>query len=152
MLKWVFGADTGPYRTALNSMRNETKAFSGSVKGQLAGMFGGAAVLAGASKIISHFARIQDLADRFGESSVSIQKVGFAATQSGMDVEGLAKAMTVVTANAVEAASAGGDLDDAFKRLGINAAEFAGLPLDDKLRKLSAGYNDAASSAQGLPI
>lgn len=150
MLKWVFGADTSPFRSALNSMRDETKAFSGSVKGQLAGMFGGAALLAGASKIISHFARIKDLADRFGESSTSMQKVGFAASQSGMDIEGVAKAMTVATKNAVEAASAGGDLDEAFKRLGINAASFANLPLEDKLTALNAGYNASSSSAQGL--
>lgn len=150
MLKWVFGADTGPFRTALHNMRSETAAFSGSVKGQLAGLFGGAALLAGAAKIISHFARIKDLADRFGESAESIQKVGYAATQSGTDIEGVAKALTKVTANAVDAARNGGEMAESFARLGINASTFANLPLEEKLLALSAGYDASKNSGEGL--
>lgn len=150
MLKWVFGADTSPFRRSLNEMRGEVKSFSGSVTGQIAGIFGGAALLASAGKIVEHFARIKDLADRFGESTDGIQRVGYAAEQSGMEIEGIAKAMTVATKKAVEAVNSGGALADTFKRLGINAAEFAGMSLEDKLRALNEGYNGSASSAQGL--
>ena len=150
MLKWVFGADTGPFRSALSSMRGQTQAFSGSVKGQLAGIFGGAALFAGVSAIIEKFARLKDIADRFGESAESMQRVGYAAAQSGTDIEGVAKGLTKVTANAVKAAQNGGELAESFSRLGIDAATFANLPIEDKLLALSAGYDASKSSGEGL--
>lgn len=150
MLKWVFGADTSPFRRSLNSMRDDVKQFSASAQGQLAGLFGGAALLSGAQKIIGQFARIKDLADRFGESSESIQRVGAAASQAGTDIEGIAKGMTKATANAVEAANGSEELSAAFGRLGINASEFANMAIEQKLMALADGYDHSASKAEGL--
>lgn len=61
MLKWVFGADTRPCRQGLSEMRSDVKAFSGGIKGMLAGAFTGGAIIAGAKTILDHFGRIQDL-------------------------------------------------------------------------------------------
>lgn len=150
MLKWVFGADTSPFRRSLNEMRNDVKDFSASARGNIAKMFAGGAIIGAAKTLIEHFARIQDLADRFGESAESIQRVGAAAEQAGMDTEQIAKAMTIATKNSVEAASAGGDMAESFSRLGIVASEFANMPLEDKLVALNAGYNASENSAQAL--
>ncbi|MBC8126793.1 MAG: hypothetical protein H8M99_06580 [Gloeobacteraceae cyanobacterium ES-bin-144] len=150
MLKWVFGADTSPFRRSLNEMRSDVQSFSGSATRQIAGMFGGAALVAGAGRIIEKFARIKDLADRFGESSESIQRVGAAAGQAGTDIEGVAKGMTIATKNAVSAANGNEDLSASFERLGINAAEFANMPIEKKLLALNDGYINSSSSAQGL--
>lgn len=150
MLKWVFGADTGPYRSALQSMRKETQAFSGSITKQLAGMFGGAALLGGAKALISHFARIKDLADRFGESSESIQRIGYAAEQAGTDVEGLAKGMTKATQNAVEAAQGGKEMAEAFARMGVDAGNFANLGIEDKMLALADSYDKSSNKAEAL--
>ncbi len=150
MLKWVFGADTSPFRRSLNEMRNDVKQFSASAGGQLAGIFGGAALLAGASKIIKEFARIKDLADRFGQSSESIQRVGAAASQAGTDIEGVAKGMTKATVSAVEAANGNDELSAAFERMGVNAAEFANMPIENQLLAMAKGYDESSSKAQGL--
>lgn len=150
MLKWVFGADTGPYRAALQTMRKETSAFAGSVTSQLAGAFAGGALLAGANALIGKFARVKDLADRFGESSESIQRVGYAAEQAGSDVETMAKGMTAATKNAVAAAQGSEEMAASFEKMGVTASDFANLSLEDKMLALADGYDKAENKAEAL--
>lgn len=150
MLKWVFGADTAPFKAAVHEMRSEVKEFSGSAKEMMLGVFGGAALIEGAKAVIEHFGRIQKLAERFGDSAESVQRVSEAAKQAGMDVEQLAKVMTIATRHAVAAASGNAEMSESFQRMGINAAEFANMPLEEKLLKMNEGFHASASRAMAL--
>lgn len=150
MLRWVFGADDGPFRSSLNGMRQEVSGFAATAKGQLAGILAGGALLGAISQVIDKFARLKDIADRFGASAEAIQRVGYVAEQSGMDLESMAKAMTLVTKNAADAAINGGDMAKAFEVLGINASEFANLQMDEQLLKLNEGYNASSKGALEL--
>jgi hypothetical protein len=147
MLRWVFGADTGPYRSALNQMRNETKSFAGSVKGMIGGMIGFGAIIAGFRSMFQEMDRVQKLAIRFNETAESIQRLGHAAKLNGTSLETMATAMTLATRNAAEAARGGKEMSDAYNRLGIDAASFANLPLEEKVLIFAKSLEDGGQSA-----
>jgi hypothetical protein len=150
MLKWTFGADTGPFRKGLAQMRGEVSAFSGSIKGQIAGALGGAALAAGFSKMLDELGRVKDLADRFGMTSESIQRLGYAAKLSGSDTETLAKALTKMKAGLAEAEGGSSTMIDAFDALGISVEEFKKLSVEDQLVAISKGYAEAGNNGQAF--
>lgn len=150
MLRWVFGADISPFKRGLEEMRGEVKAFSGSVKGMLAGAFGGAAVAAWVSKMVDEFGRIQDLADRLGMSAESIQRIGYAAKLSGSDLETAAKGLTVLTRSIAQAEQGNDELGKAFGVLGINLQEFKALSPEEQLVAISKGFTEAGDRGEGL--
>lgn len=150
MLKWVFGADTTPFRRGLDEMRKDTKAFSGSIKGYIAGAFAGGAMLQFFQSMRGHAARIKDLSDRFGETTDSIERVSHAAKLAGSDMEGIAKALTVVTRNAVEASAGNEAMAESFAKLGINAETFATLGVEEKLLVLAGAMDKGKNSAENM--
>jgi hypothetical protein len=152
MMKWVFGADTGPFKRGLDDMRSQTTKFASSAKGMIAGALGVGAVIGGIKKLVDEISRIQDLATRFGESAESMQRVGLAAQLAGSDIEGIAKAMTVVTKNAYEAAQKGGAMGEAFAALGMNAGEFVNLPIEQKILELAKGFENGKGSGENLAL
>jgi len=150
MLKWVFGADTKPFQQGLSSMRGQVEGFSKSAGAMMLKAFGFAALVAGARSFFTEMDRVAKLAARFGESTDTIQRVGHAASLAGSDIEGVARAMTLVTRNAVEAAQSGGSVAKAFDSLGINAREFADMSLDQKVLALSRAYSQGGSNAEKM--
>lgn len=150
MLKWIFGADTSPFRRGLQQMRNETKAFSGSIKGMVAGALGLGAITAAFRGLFVEMDRVQKLGIRFGETAETIQKVDLAARLAGSGIETVARALTVATRNAYEAATGNKEYAESFDRLGINAAEFVNLSMEDKLTALAGAYERAGGSGEGL--
>lgn len=94
---------------------------------------GGAAALRG---FASEMGRVNDLAQRFGVSAESIQKVGNVAQLAGTDIEAVAKIMSKLT---VEAAKGNAQ----FESLGISAAAFANAGLDQQVILLAGAYERA---------
>lgn len=150
MLKWVFGADTSPFRRGLQQMRNETKAFSGSIKGMIAGALGLGALTNLFRALFVEMDRVQKLGIRFGETAETIQKVDLAAKLAGSGIETVAKALTVATRNAYEAATGNKEYAESFQRLGIDAAEFVNLPMEEKLAALAGAYERTEGSGAKL--
>jgi len=76
-MKWVFGADTKPFRKGLDDMRNQTKAFSGSIKGMIAGAIGVTAIVTGFKKAISAASALSEQMSKskavFGEHAKEVQ-------------------------------------------------------------------------------
>jgi len=150
MLRWVFGADTKPFQAGLAQMRTQTKAFSANVGGMMAGALGVGAIVAGLKSVFEEMDRVAKLSARFGETTETMQQVGYAADVAGADMETLAKGMTKVTQNAVTAAGGGKQMSSAFAALGIDAASFADMTMDQKLLTLSSALENGGSSAEGL--
>lgn len=94
---------------------------------------GGAAALRG---FASEMGRVNDLAQRFGVSAESIQKVGNVAQLAGTDIEAVAKIMSKLT---VEAAKGNAQ----FESLGISAAAFANAGMDQQVIMLAGAYDRA---------
>lgn len=150
MLRWVFGADTQPFRRGLDQMRTETKGFASSIKGQLAAALGIGAIIAGFRNLFVEMDRVQKLGLRFGESAESIQKVGLAADLAGSDIEGVAKAITVATRNANEAANGNKEYAESFARMGIDAKSFVNLPMEEKLAILARAFEEGSGAGENL--
>lgn len=151
-LKWVFGADTGPFRRGLNDMRSQTKSFAGSMKGMLAGALGLGAITAAFRSMFVEMDRVQKLGLRFNETAETIQKVKLAADLAGSDIEGLAKAITVATRNAHEAATGNIEYAETFETLGIDAAAFINLPMEEKISLLAKSFESGAGSGEKLAL
>jgi hypothetical protein len=79
-----------------------------------------------------------------------VQKVGLAAQLAGSDIEGVAKAMSFVTKNALDAAQKGGDMADSFKALGIDAGNFVNLPIEEKILALAQGMENGKGPGENL--
>jgi hypothetical protein len=94
-------------------------------------------------QIVDEFSRVQDLADRFGMSSETVQRLGYAAGQTGTEIETLARAMGLANRNGQEAARGNDELANAFRRLGIDAKEFAGLDQERQLMMLADAFANA---------
>lgn len=149
-MKWVFGADTQPFRKGLDQMRTETKAFANSIKGQLIGALGISAIITGFKNLFVEMDRIQKLGQRFGESAETIQKIGLAADLAGAPLETLAKAITVATKNANEAATGNVAYAESFARLGIDAKSFVNLPMEQKMIALAGAFEKGKGSGETL--
>jgi len=150
MLKWVFGADTSPFRRSLNEMRGDVKAFSSSAKSQLAGLFGVGAITAWVSATIDAAGRIDDLSKRLNISAESFQRLSYASKLSGGDVEVVGKALTILTKNLAEAGTGSDTFAQAAKDLNLNLSELSAMSPEAQMIELAKGY--AASTDKGAAL
>ncbi|WP_395736273.1 hypothetical protein [Prosthecobacter sp.] len=138
-LSATIGIITSPFRRGLDEMRAQTKKWGSDINGTIAGAFAFGAVSAFVTNFISEMARVQDFADRLGESAVTIQRVGNAAKLSGSDLEFIVKNLSKMTLAAAESA-------DKFAAVGINATAFANAGTEEKLIMLAQAYEDCNGS------
>lgn len=150
MLKWVFGADTSPFRRSLNEMRSDVKQFSASAKSQLAGLFGAGAITAWVSATLDAAGRIDDLSKRLDMSAESFQRLSYASKLSGGDMEVVGKALTILTKNLAEAEKGGDGFADAAAALNVNLAELAGMSPEGQMIELARGYQASADKGAAL--
>jgi hypothetical protein len=152
MMKWVFGADTTPFRKGLDEMRTQTKAFSGSVSKMLLGAFSVGAVVSGFKILITQMARINDLSARFGETAETMQVLSHSAVMAGTDLEAVARAMTIATKNSYAAAAGNKTMADSFAMMGINASEFVNLPMEQKVLALAKAMESGKGDGEKLAL
>lgn len=140
--------------------RPSRKTFAGDIKGEfigsfsgiksaLVGAFGLGAAVEGLSALMEKYGKVQDMAERLGETAESVQRVGQVATESGTDVEMIAKAMSKLTVEANKATHAGTEQAAMFDTLGINAAEFRDAPLEGKLIVLADAWERNTATGEG---
>ena len=149
-LKWVFGADTGPFRRGLNDMRSQTKSFAGSMKGMLAGALGLGAITAAFRAMFVEMDRVQKLGLRFGETSETIQKMQLASELAGSSIESIAKSIAFATKAAMEAATGNKTYAESFERLGIDGTAFMNLPMEEKVLRLADAMNEGGTASENL--
>ena len=150
MLKWVFGADTSPFRRSLNEMRNDVKQFSASAKSQLAGLFGAGAITAWVSATLDAAGRISDLSNRLNMSAESFQRLSYASKLSGGDMDVVGKALTVLTKNLEEAKNGSDSFKTAASALTLDLSELAGMSPEDQMIELARGYESSADKGAAL--
>jgi hypothetical protein len=150
MLKWVFGADTSPFRRSLNEMRSDVKQFSASAKSQLVGLFGAGAITAWVSATLDAAGRIDDLSKRLDMSAESFQRLSYASKLSGGDMEVVGKSLTILTKNLEEAKKGGDGFADAAAALNVNLEELAGMDPEGKMIELARGYAQSTDKGAAL--
>ena len=154
------GIKNAQFKAGLDEMRRQAKTFAGDIKGEfigsfsgiksaLVGAFGLGAAVEGLSALMEKYGKVQDMAERLGETAESVQRVGQVATESGTDVEMIAKAMSKLTVEANKATHAGTEQAAMFDTLGINAAEFRDAPLEGKLIVLADAWERNTATGEG---
>ena len=86
----------------------------------LVGAFAMDKVISGFSTAIEKGDQLQDLANRFGVSAVSIQEIGNAASLSGGSIEDVAGAMNKLSKNAGEAIGGNEAMAASFQKIGLS--------------------------------
>ena len=89
----------------------------------LVGAFAMNKIIGGFSTAIEKGDQLQDLANRFGVSAVSIQEIGNAASLSGGSVEDVAGAMNKLSKNAGEAIAGNETMAASFERIGLSVED-----------------------------
>lgn len=142
-IMFKLGVDSSQLDTGLKQAQSKAQSAASGMASSFGGLGGAISSLgltAGIKQIISEFARVRDLAERFGTSVTSIQKISFAAEQSGESSESLMKALTKLTIEA-------GKGDETFAKLGISAAAFANASPEQQMVMLADAFSKA--EAQG---
>ena len=152
----TFAGRTGKAAAAANAMK--TGVTAAGVAGEkamngLRGAVGGVAAVMGMMGVQAFFdkaGRINDLSVKFGASAESIQRLQYAADQSGTNVEMLASAMQRGERSAAGAGRAGGELAKAFETLGMSASDFISMSLEERMVAIGNAYAGSSNKAETL--
>lgn len=103
----------------------------------LVGAFAFDKIISGFSTAIEKGDQLQDLANRFGVSAVSIQEIGNAASLSGAGVEDVASAMNKLSKNAGEAIGGNETMAESFAKIGLSVEDLKAMSPEDLFMSLS---------------
>jgi hypothetical protein len=110
----------------------------------LVGAFAMDKIIGGFSTAIEKGDQLQDLANRFGVSAVSIQEIGNAASLSGAGVEDVASAMNKLAKNAGEAIGGNETMAESFAKIGLKVEDLKGMSPEDLFFALSKSVASAS--------
>lgn len=122
------------------------------VSGIIAGAFAVDAIAGFVHETIQALPAIKDLADQTGFTAEEIQRLGYAAGQSGADADTFNAALLKLTKNIGEAAKGGQGAVDAFAALGIEAKGIADRNPSDVLKEISDGLAKVEGPARRAEI
>jgi hypothetical protein len=94
-------------------------------------------IIGGFTTAIEKGDQLQDLANRFGVSAVSIQEIGNAASLSGAGVEDVAAAMNKLSKNAGEAIGGNETMAESFAKIGLSVEDLKTMSPEDLFMSLS---------------
>ncbi len=153
-------ADLNPLDAGLKRLEAKMKSFGSgisSIGSRVAGVGAGVAaigtsVLAPIAAATMRFANfgstIKDTADRTGISAKSISELGYAAEQSGTDLETVEGATRKMQKGITSAAAGGGAMAKAFASIGLNAAQLAKLAPEQQFDMVAKAIGNVADPTQ----
>ena len=145
-----FDGDDKPFQKKIKRVQGSVKKTSGMLKGM--GMaIGTAGLVAGLSKTIQHFDRIDKIATRMGMSAEALQRLGHAANLSGSNMEQLQGIMTRLERRTGEALqNTTGSQAQRFKELNIEVEAFSKLNPEDKILAIADAFNALGGTEQSI--
>lgn len=147
----MFLEDNKVYRS-LEKLKSQFKSL-GSFLAKTGGLVAaaGAAVLAPVAGIfketIGHFDEINKASDRLGATTEAVSGLGYAAEQSGSNLEELEMSAKFLQKNLSDAANGSKEVNDKFRQLGISANQLADLPLDEQFIAVADAISQVQSPA-----
>ncbi|MFN9365698.1 MAG: hypothetical protein ACK6CE_13000, partial [Planctomycetota bacterium] len=139
----------------LQAAEKKLKAFGEgitSIGTKLAGLGAGVVTpLIGAAQVFSDMGGdLADMSQRTGVSVEALSELGFAAEQSGSDMETLENSLRKMQKQIAEAAGGSTSAADALGKLGLTVADLTGLSPDEQLKRIGdrlSGIEDPAAKA-----
>jgi hypothetical protein len=96
---------------------------------------------------IGHFDDINKAADRLGTTTEILSALGYAAEQSGSNLEELEGSARFLQKALSAAVHEGGEAAEAFRILGLNAQELLTQPLDEQLAAVADALDNVSESS-----
>lgn len=137
--------------TAINSLKGnlgKADAAVSKIKSSLGGMTGAIGLAAGAAGFGMLAKSALESADKLGKASERMQiaasdlsALQLAASYAGVETDAFTKLMEIFQKRIGEAAQGTGEAAGVLKQFGINAQEFAKLPLDEQLKIIADNMN-----------
>jgi len=150
-------ADISEFNTGMAKVQNVASSVTehfkkqfGSLQSSITNAFAVGAVVAFVRTTISEFARIGDIADQFDTTGESIQRLKYAAEQSGTTVEVLASALAKGNKAAQEAKEGSDTASKAFSDLGISAEEYIKLSPEEQTVALAKAFTGAEDKGKAF--
>jgi len=145
----------------LRAAQARLQAFGGAVRNIGLGMVGAAAAAAAPfAASLKIFTSVGDAVDkaaaRTGLSAEAVSELGFAAEQSGADVESLEKGVRIMQRTMVEAATGTKEAQEAFEAIGVSVKDLEGLAPDEQFAviadRIAAIEDPAKRTAAAMDI
>ena len=114
----------------------------------IAGAFSVGAVVNLARETIAFGGQISDLSDRYGVSTDMVQKLKFAAEQSGSSVEAMLGGFKKMNLAMVEATEGNADKQDAFQRMGVSMDDLKSKSPEEVFRMIARAAKDMPHTPQ----
>lgn len=151
-------ADTQRFVKGLQDAGKTAQNFAGSLKGiGITAVFAaGTAALYGYQRMLStvgtEIDKLAKTSAKLGLTVAELQRIQFAAEQSGVDVSKLNTAFQRLTRRTAEAARGTGEAKAAFAELGIDAQKFLQLGAEDKMLLLADRFQGVGTEADKVRL
>jgi len=142
---FIRGMDQAAKRTKIfgSGLKSNRMAMMAWGAGIAAGVSAVAALSKGLSMVVGQMERLDHLAktsNKLGFSVEELQKLRYAGERTGVATRTLDMAMQRFTRRMAEAANGMGEARGALKELGIDAARFQGLGVEDQMKELADAF------------
>lgn len=107
------------------------------IRGLLAGLGSAAVATRAFQSFVDQADDVGKIAQKLGVTSEELTALGYAAERSNIPFKSMATAMQRLIRRSADAAKGMGEAKNALRDLGINAKDFAGLSLEDKMATLA---------------
>lgn len=134
----------------VNSTKVAVAGFLRNVAGLAIAFVGLRSIGANFSNAMNTLGDLQDAATKLGMSASALRKFQFAATQSGVEVEGLNTALQKMLVNVSESAS--DPKTDIFARLGLSAKKLKGLSPETQFTLIASKLSKVTNAADRAAI
>lgn len=124
----------------------------GLIGGPLAGLAGGAGVVALTRDALKAGDQLGKTADQIGIATERLAQLEFAAGLAGVESTDLAKGLARLARSSAQAAQGLSEPKRAFEQLGLDAAAIASLPVDEQLIRVAAALQRVDNVSQRIDI
>ncbi|MEA3213319.1 MAG: hypothetical protein QOE70_6376 [Chthoniobacter sp.] len=144
-IKIVLGLSTSQVTTGLGALRGQFKDFRKEVNSSLnlGQVFAFGAVVAGFNAILDKAGQLADLTARFGVGAEGLQRIGSAAEQDGVAMEGVAAALNKTIVAQGKAREGSSEMLKALDDLKISATDFVNLSPEEAFYAIADGVADS---------
>lgn len=137
-------ANDSKFQQALTRMQNKLKATAATMRTIGAGLMGAGAaiatpILAAAGAFASLGSELFDMSQRTGIAAESLSVLKYAAEQSGTDMASLETSVRKMQKTIDAAGSGSKEASDALARIGLSAADLAGMKPEDQMAAIADG-------------
>lgn len=135
----------------INGLKGSLNGLAGKL-GSIGGLLAGAFTATSLKGVAETADKINDLSNRLRISTEVLSQYQLVASEVGVENESIAKSMQMLAKNSVTAAEGGGAARDAFNQLGINAALFKNLGIDQQFAVLSEAMQSVENPSERVKI